>query len=107
MKELERFYKIYPPRSLPKHKAPKDEDGREEQSRAITTPYHPSSDILSKSNHILNLPYLSFQHLEILHHKLKISEDLAAINRLKTIVKKYALFPLFSWGFLLLTLHEI
>ncbi|PLW11477.1 hypothetical protein PCANC_18451 [Puccinia coronata f. sp. avenae] len=89
MKELERFYKTYPPKFLPKPNQARKGVDLEGQSGALTRAQSRPIASSELTNQILNSPYLAFQHLEILHHKLKLVEDHRSINRLKTIVKKY------------------
>ena len=93
MKELERFYKTYPPKFLAKPNTARNEEGLEGKSVALTRAQSRPIASSELTNHILNSPYLAFQHLEILHHKLKLVEDHRSINRLKTIVKKLVFFP--------------
>ena len=89
MKELERFYKLYPPQ-FPARPTTRKEDDLDEPSGSSLVTARSRTPALSESTHndLLNLPYLAFQHLEILHHKLKLIEDHGALNRLQTIVKK-------------------
>ncbi|KAH9473585.1 hypothetical protein Pst134EA_000665 [Puccinia striiformis f. sp. tritici] len=87
MNELEKFHSTYPPKYIPKLKSRRDSEEPNTMMMTENRSLHRLSS--SDSNHILNSPYLSFQHVEILHHKLKLIEDHSSINRLKTIVKKY------------------
>lgn len=100
MKELERFYRLYPPSQSPaikdhsrkngrrKHE---EEDDHEDLDRQDSTEGDLSNSLTPFAGEEDNLsrPYLTFQHLEILHHRLKNIEDLKSIRRLKVIVKNY------------------